>query len=224
MFYAASTPSYIDPAAESLTLPLRWLVLILIGLAVTFSLYAIEHRQVPATAAGAANLASNPGARVLLTSDQKEDALVAGGFIQPIHSLLQINGPLRYGDYVWNDKQVAPGPIFIRVDLRTQLLSVFRGGHEIGTSVIVYGADSKKTPLGRFPVLWKGKNHRSSLYDAPMPFTLRLTGDGVAIHGSDVRWGAATHGCIGIPTNFARHLFTEAKVGDPVVILRSKTA
>jgi lipoprotein-anchoring transpeptidase ErfK/SrfK len=56
-----------------------------------------------------------------------------------------------------------------------------------------------------------------------MPYTLRLTGDGVAIHGSQVRWGAATHGCVGVPSEFARHLFAVTKVGDPVLILRSKT-
>jgi len=87
--------------------------------------------------------------------------------------------------------------------------------------VVLYGADKKETPTGRMPILWKGRNHRSSLYDAPMPYTMRLTGDGVAIHGSDVRWGAATHGCIGVPTAFAAHLFDVAKVGDPVFVLRS---
>lgn len=128
---------------------------------------------------------------------------------------------MQYGDFVWNDNGVPEGPMSVRVDLRTQLLSVFRAGHEIGTAVVLYGADSKETPLGLFPILWKGKNHRSNLYDAPMPFTLRLTGDGVAIHGSEVRWGAATHGCIGVPTKFAQHLFDEVGVGDPVIILRS---
>jgi lipoprotein-anchoring transpeptidase ErfK/SrfK len=53
-----------------------------------------------------------------------------------------------------------------------------------------------------------------------MPFMLRLTADGVAIHGADVRRGAATHGCIGVPTDFARRLFGAVKLGDPVVIVR----
>lgn len=45
---------------------------------------------------------------------------------------------------------------------------------------------------------------------------------GVAIHGSDVRWGSATHGCIGVPTPFARKLFNVAKLGDLVVITNGK--
>jgi lipoprotein-anchoring transpeptidase ErfK/SrfK len=52
-----------------------------------------------------------------------------------------------------------------------------------------------------------------------MPYTLRLTGDGVSIHASNVREGHATHGCIGLPEPFARKLFDQAKVGDAVVIV-----
>ncbi len=40
-----------------------------------------------------------------------------------------------------------------------------------------------------------------------MPYMLRLTGDGVAIHDSKVEWGYATHGCIGVPVAFAKALF-----------------
>ena len=52
-----------------------------------------------------------------------------------------------------------------------------------------------------------------------MPYMLRLTKDGVAIHGSNVREGWATHGCIGVPLDFARKLFSVARKGDLVVIL-----
>jgi lipoprotein-anchoring transpeptidase ErfK/SrfK len=52
-----------------------------------------------------------------------------------------------------------------------------------------------------------------------MPYMLRLTNDGVAIHGSNVRQGWATHGCIGVPPDFARLLFAAAAKGDAVVIL-----
>lgn len=159
--------------------------------------------------------------RILLTVEQQRQASPALGFPDGVKSLLKVREAMQYGEYRWNDRGVPPGEVQIRVDLRTQLLSVFRNGHEIGTAVVLYGADSKQTPLGVFPVLWKGKNHRSSLYDAPMPYTLRLTGDGVAIHGSDVRWGAATHGCVGVPREFAAYLFEQAKVGDTVTIVRT---
>jgi lipoprotein-anchoring transpeptidase ErfK/SrfK len=117
---------------------------------------------------------------------------------------------------------VPAGRTWIRVDLDTQLISVFRAGHEIGTAVILYGADGVPTPTGHFPILAKLKDHRSSTYDgAPMPYTLRLTADGVSIHGSNVRWGFATHGCVGVPTTFAAKLFQVVKKGDEVVIVNS---
>jgi len=46
----------------------------------------------------------------------------------------------------------------------------------------------------------------------------------VAIHGSNVREGYATHGCIGVPLEFARLLFGAAVKGDQVVILPLKSA
>jgi lipoprotein-anchoring transpeptidase ErfK/SrfK len=109
----------------------------------------------------------------------------------------------------------------VRVDLKSQLISVFRSGHEIGTAVILYGADGVPTPTGKFPILAKLKDHRSATYDAPMPYTLRLTADGVSIHASNVRWGYATHGCIGVPEAFAARLFAAASVGDEVFIANS---
>jgi lipoprotein-anchoring transpeptidase ErfK/SrfK len=135
-----------------------------------------------------------------------------------VRTLLNIRKPMQYGDYRWNEDGVPPGPLWIRVGLHEQLLSVFRGGHEIGTAVILYGADKKPTPLGTFPILARFQDHRSGPYDAPMPFTLRLTPDGVSIHGSNVRWGAATHGCVGVPLEFAKKLYDQTRLGDVVTI------
>jgi lipoprotein-anchoring transpeptidase ErfK/SrfK len=136
---------------------------------------------------------------------------------------LAVESPLRYGDYKWNDRGIPAGPTWVRIDLRTQIISVFRAGHEIGTAVVVYGGDNKETPTGKLHILGKARNHRSSLYDAEMPYTLRLTNDGVSIHGSSVRWGAATHGCIGVPLDFAEHLFDATRTGDEVVIIPDRS-
>ncbi len=181
---------------------------------------------VPATAAGPVR--SQPishapstalGGRIFLTRDQQSQALASGTVDRPVKSLLAVRQPLRFGDYAWSDKAVPPGSTWVRVDLGSQLISVFRGAHEIGTAVIVYGGNNKETPSGTFHILAKDRDHRSSLYDAAMPYTLQLTSDGVSLHGSVVRSGAATHGCIGLPMDFARKLFDSAKVGDEVVIV-----
>ena len=139
-----------------------------------------------------------------------------------VKGILKIDQPLDHGDYVWDDKGVPAGPIVITIDLAAQTLSVFRAGYEIGTAVILYGAGDKPTPLGTFPITEKDAHHVSNLYDAPMPYMLRLTNDGVSIHGSEVEWAAATHGCIGVPTKFAALLFAQAKLGDHVIITNGK--
>lgn len=166
--------------------------------------------------------AGTPSGRIAIGQAQLREAYAQGLIDRPIKSILDIRQPMSYGDFIWNDKGVAPGPAWIRVDLKSQLLSVFRSGHEIGTAVVLYGADGLPTPTGKFPILAKLKNHRSSTYDAPMPYTLRLTGDGVSIHGSNVRWGFATHGCIGVPAAFAAKLFDVVKVGDEVLIVSGR--
>ena len=79
----------------------------------------------------------------------------------PGRQILRVPGHLHYGDYRWDDDGVPAGPTWVRVDLKAQILSVFRGGHEIGTAVILYGADGLPTPTGKFPVLAKLKDHRS---------------------------------------------------------------
>jgi lipoprotein-anchoring transpeptidase ErfK/SrfK len=158
--------------------------------------------------------------RTFITEAQNFEARAEGLFDRDVKSVLNVTRPMRYGEYRWDDKNVPKGPIWIRVDLKRQLISVFRGGHEIGTAVILYGADEKETPVGVFPVLAKIRDHKSITYDnAPMPYTLRLTGDGVSIHGSEVSWGRATHGCIGVPLEFAHKLFDQASKGDQVTIV-----
>jgi lipoprotein-anchoring transpeptidase ErfK/SrfK len=160
-----------------------------------------------------------PAGRVAVAAASNRSPLKQGMILYPIETILAVPGRMHYGDYRWNEAGVPKGPVWVRVDLKSQIVSVFRGGHEIGTAVILYGADGLPTPTGQFPVLAKLKDHRSQTYDAPMPYTLRLTADGVSIHASNVRWGYATHGCVGVPEEFAAKLFDAVKVGDPVLIV-----
>ena len=157
--------------------------------------------------------------RIMVDAFSVRRALGQGLIDRPVRSVLNVPARMRYGDFRWDDKGVPAGPTWVRVDLKSQLISVFRSGHEIGTAVILYGASSVPTPTGKFPILAKLKDHRSATYDAPMPYTLRLTSDGVSIHASDVRWGYATHGCIGIPAEFAAKLFDAMRVGDEVLVV-----
>lgn len=141
-----------------------------------------------------------------------------------IKRILPIDGPIKYGQWFWDDKDVPAGPLVITVDLDARVLSVFRDGYEIGATAVLLGTDKHPTPLGTFPILSKERHNVSEKYgNAPMPWTLRLTGDGVAIHGGHaVELGWASHGCIGAPNEFMTKLFAVAKVGDKAIITRGK--
>ena len=175
---------------------MKWLFLpvlpLLLGGAAALALSQQTHEQSLAPRIEAPVTRSG---RTALTPAQVREAEATGLIDRPIRSILAVDKPMSYGEFLWNDAGVPQGPVWIRVDLHAQLMSVFRSGHEIGTAVILYGADGLPTPTGKFPILAKLKDHKSITYDnAPMPYTLRLTGDGVSIHGSNVRWGFATHG------------------------------
>ena len=136
-------------------------------------------------------------------------------------SLLKVPAIMRHGDFVWNEQGVSKGEIKIWVDLRRQMISAFRNGHEIGSAVIVYGAEDHTSPEGRFRILNKQRYYHSRTYDAPMPASLFITNDGVALHGSPMSSRRASHGCIGLPVAFAEHLFDASNVRDIVEITRS---
>jgi lipoprotein-anchoring transpeptidase ErfK/SrfK len=48
---------------------------------------------------------------------------------------------------------------------------------------------------------------------------MRLTNDGISIHGSPgMEAGLMTHGCVGVPVDFARRLFRATRLGDKVIV------
>lgn len=139
-----------------------------------------------------------------------------------VKRILTIDSPMRQGDYYWDETGAPEGQVVVTIDLAAQTLSIFRAGYEIGTAVIIFGAEEKPTPLGIFPITEKDAHHVSNLYGAPMPYMLRLTNDGISVHGSAVGAGYVTHGCVGIPTEFARKLFGAVKLGDKVIVSRGE--
>ena len=161
--------------------------------------------------------------RVRYTGAKRPVFTLPNGEKRAVDSLLNVRSKMKFGDFVWNDDGVGAGPVWVRIDLTRQMISVFRSNQEIGSAVVLYGTDGKPTPTGVFPILEKAEQHSSNLYDAEMPYMLRLTNDGVAVHASNVRFGAATHGCVGVPLEFAKLLFAQIKRGDLVAIVAAGT-
>ncbi|HEX8381185.1 MAG TPA: L,D-transpeptidase family protein [Allosphingosinicella sp.] len=193
--------------------------LLLVGFEVTD-----EPARAPAAAvAPAAGFASGSGEAPVVAASAPAPTQADSGFV--VRRILDIPGPLKMGDHHWDESGApADGPVVITVDLEAGVLSIFRGGHEIGAAAILYGRDDKPTPLGAFPITQKKARHVSNLYGSPMPYMMRMTNDGISIHGSDsVAPGFATHGCVAVPTAFAKKLFGAAKLGDVVIVTRGKT-
>lgn len=141
-----------------------------------------------------------------------------------IKHILPISGPIKYGEWHWDEAGAPAGPIVITVDLKARVISVFRNGYEIGAAAVLLGSQEKPTPTGIFPITQKRRHHVSNLYDAPMPYMQRLTDDGITLHATKVEWGYASHGCIGMPEEFAKKVFETTSVGDKVYITDGKTA
>lgn len=140
-----------------------------------------------------------------------------------VTEILAPDADLEPGEYLWEPARARVGRLEVVADVARDRLYVYRGGVEIGRTILIYGNDDKPTPLGTFKILQKKRDHVSNIYGAPMPFMLRLTWTGIALHGSgdtvDNRY--ATHGCIGLPDEFAALLFGSAKLGDRVTVTRN---
>ena len=126
---------------------------------------------------------------------------------------------LKPGQWVWAPELAPAGPLLVYVDLTRQLASVYRNGVRMAVSTISSGKPGHETPTGVFTILQKDANHHSSKYNnAPMPFTERLTWDGVALHAGGLPGYPESHGCVHLPLQFAKLLFGIETLGGTVII------
>ncbi|MCX9146209.1 L,D-transpeptidase family protein [Erythrobacter sp. WG] len=108
----------------------------------------------------------------------------------------------------------------ITISLASQRMDVFRDGALWRSSPVSTGRRGKRTPAGVFAILQKKTFHRSNLYsNAPMPFMQRLTWSGIAIHAGHLPGYPASHGCIRVPSAFARELFRVTNPASTAVII-----
>ena len=116
---------------------------------------------------------------------------------------------LKPGEWLLYPNIAPTGPVLVYVDLGRQRATIYRNGVRIGVSTISSGKDGYETPTGVFTILEKDKDHHSKTYeDASMPFQQRLTWKGVAMHAGNLPGFPASHGCVRLPMEFAKKLFT----------------
>jgi len=138
------------------------------------------------------------------------------------------------------------GKASIVVRLHQQKASLYRGGVEVSEARISTGREGYGTPTGRFRVIRKDPDHRSSLYGdyvngggrvvkanvdvrkspkpagshfvgASMPFFLEFK-PGYGLHAGHLPGYPASHGCVRLSYWKARQFYNAAHIGTRVVV------
>ena len=112
---------------------------------------------------------------------------------------------------------------YVMVDLSEQRAYAIENGSIIFDGRISSGKRGRETPEGEYTILQKKRHHRSNLWPKPkggakMPYMLRLTNSGIAMHLGNVPNKPASHGCIRLENGFAQKMFTWANVGITVYV------
>jgi lipoprotein-anchoring transpeptidase ErfK/SrfK len=138
------------------------------------------------------------------------------------------------------------GRASIVVDLSEQEAYLYRGKHRTASSRISSGREGYRTPTGRFSVIRKDIDHRSSLYGnyvddsgrlvkanvdsrkdskprgshfvgAAMPFFVEFA-PSYGLHQGYLPGVPASHGCIRMPYWKARQFYEAARIGTSVTV------
>lgn len=126
---------------------------------------------------------------------------------------------LKPGGYLWRDVPASAGAERVVISLTDQLAYLYRGETLMAVATISSGQPGRDTPTGIFTVLGKKPMHRSKKFDnAPMPFTQFIDTYGVALHAGYNPGHPASHGCVRLPSAFAKKLYSVTDVGTPVLI------
>jgi hypothetical protein len=134
-------------------------------------------------------------------------------------SLMDTPEQLKPGQWVWAAQDAPEGPVLVYVDLNRQIATVYRNGVRVAVTTVSSGRPGFNTPTGVFTILQRDVNHHSSTYnDAPMPYTERLTWQGVALHAGGLPGYPSSHGCVHLPLQFAKLLFGIESLGGTVII------
>jgi lipoprotein-anchoring transpeptidase ErfK/SrfK len=140
------------------------------------------------------------------------------------------------------------GKASVLVNLREQKAYLYRGGVEVAEARISTGREGYETPVGRFKVIHKDRDHRSSLYGdyvgrdgevvkanvdvrkharpphahfvgASMPYFVEFK-PSYGLHAGHLPGYPASHGCVRMPYWKARQFYHATKKGTPVTVTR----
>jgi len=133
----------------------------------------------------------------------------------------------------------------VKISLLEQRAYFYKNGLLVGVTQLSTGREGLNTPVGRFSIIQKDKDHVSTKYGdfvddhgnvvkpnvavsdpkppgshfkgAPMPYFMRIV-DGVGMHAGYLPGYPASHGCIRMPEFMAENFFKSVSTGTPVTI------
>jgi len=110
------------------------------------------------------------------------------------------------------------------VDLTHQIAIAYQDGEVKFYGRISSGKPGRETPTGNFYIIEKERTHVSNLWPAPnggakMPYMMRLTRDGIAMHLGPTPNYPASHGCIRLRNGFAQRMYAWADRSIPVRVI-----
>ena len=162
---------------------------------------------------------SAPAAASVETYEAKAEAANAAAMARADMYEAFGDAELRPGKFLWRDVPASAGEERVIVSLSDQLAFLYRGNTLMAVTTISSGTSKNPTPTGIFNIHTKKTMHRSRKYDnAPMPFAQFIDQYGVALHAGALPGHPASHGCVRLPSQFAKKLFTVTDVGTPVLI------
>ncbi|MCF6245135.1 MAG: L,D-transpeptidase family protein [Sulfurovum sp.] len=111
----------------------------------------------------------------------------------------------------------------IVVDLSEQKAYAIEDGIIVFEGRISSGKKGHETPSGEYTIMQKKRHHKSNLWPKPnggakMPYMMRLTNSGIAMHLGYVPNRPASHGCIRLKNGFAQKLYRWAYSGITVIV------
>jgi lipoprotein-anchoring transpeptidase ErfK/SrfK len=111
------------------------------------------------------------------------------------------------------------------VDKKTDKLYYLKNSTIIRTYDARFGCAATRTREGQFSVLWKSRNHVSSIYHTPMPYAMFFSGGQAVHYSADFArrgYNGCSHGCVNLRDKAGiAWLFDQIRNGDRVVVYRS---
>ena len=140
----------------------------------------------------------------------------------PKHKML----PLYFAAWTSNWKCVQmllgggpmPEQLRVEISLAKQYATVIKDGVEVFSTQVSTGRAGYSTPAGHYVITDKDRDHISTIYKVAMPYFMRLNCRDFGMHAGVVPRYPASHGCIRLPGDAAKKLFSEIPVGTVVMI------